>query len=128
MLPDFDFTRATSEALIEPPLAFTSRRKFAAVTVCPDCAFTCATSEAVTEPLLFVSPARTRIRTATLLVLVPSLTFRSVTVIGCTSVTPVRSTATTLVEMAEGVTVLATPDVTAAPLKVTGAGKVKITL
>ena len=56
--PALDFTKPMSEALIVPPLAVTSERKFVAVTSCPDCALVRPMSLAVTEPLPVVSPTR----------------------------------------------------------------------
>jgi len=47
-----------SLALIEPPLTFTSRRKFPSTTTWPDAALVWPISVALTPPEPFVSPCR----------------------------------------------------------------------
>ena len=78
--PELAFTSPMSLALIVPLIA-TSARKLPAPTATPDCDFTKPTSPAFTLPLPFPaeSPISTPIGTKTSPVLVPSLTFASVT-------------------------------------------------
>jgi len=73
-VPETDFTNPMSEAVMLPPFAVTSVRKFVAVTACPDCDFTWPISVALTEPLPVVSPTRRLIATGTFPESVPSLT------------------------------------------------------
>ena len=126
MVPDFDFTRLMSPALIEP-LAFTSVRKLEPLTAWPDCPLAWATSLALTLPLLFVSPMSTPICTPTSPVVVPLFTPSNVTVILWALVTPVRLTVTVVVPLPPLPLTDPAPPVTAALMKVTELAKVKIT-
>src|SRR4051794_38128864 len=94
LLPDLDFTKPTSVALMVP-FTTTSDRNVDAFTVPAEAfSFVWATSLAVTVPLPPLSPDRMPIGTMRLPMLVPSLTFERVTPSLCTSVTPVRFTVT----------------------------------
>src|SRR2546427_128250 len=91
--PTFAFTRPTSEAFISPS-TLRSSRKLPVVTGTPTCPLTCATSEAFTVLLPVVSPRSMFALTGVSGRTEPkqSVTLLKVTVICCTSETPVKFT------------------------------------
>ena len=105
------------------PLAFTSSRKFALVTVCPDCNLVWLTSDELTEPLPLVSPTRTAIGMATSPIFVPVFTLDKVTDILCALVTPVKLTVTAVVPLPVTLLTIPMPDVIAALLRLTALEK-----
>src|ERR1700676_1463050 len=115
LCPDLDLTSPMSEALI-PPATFTSSRKFALVTGEPDCALACAMSEEFTVLFPVVSPISMPAVTIVLGRTEPkqSVTVLKVTVICCTSETPVKFTVIMLPLKVGGPDTVPTPEVTAA--------------
>ena len=95
-LPDFDFTRLMSEALIVPLTAMSARKLVPSITAAPAFDLTKAMSPEFTLllPVPAESPTSTIIGTGMSPLLVPSDTFVNVSPICCWVATPVRSTTT----------------------------------